>query len=172
MAVRKSWDAYNKKVFKKGILEYKQKLDIELKKMCEELANDVLDFIEEFDSIEDMPFFTGNLADGTGLGVYVNGSLQYFMPAQKAIDSQTYEDYDGDIWGADFLMNALSQSESSFPKGIWVVLYSTVPYAAYVDNEGAPHTSPDYFSGRLHGEMLNSFRTAFMKRFPDVTLIM
>lgn len=169
----KSWVGHNNKVFQKAITEHRAKLEKKLQKMCQELADEVRLFIENFDSIPDMPFWSANLADGTGLGVYVNGTLRAFAPTQQATSPQsdnftnTY-----DIWGFQYLQDALSESTTTYSQGIWVVLFSTVPYAIRVDEEGTYRvggaTPPDFFSNRLKEEILDRFKTAFAREFPNI----
>lgn len=169
----KSWVGHNNKVFQKAIGEHKAMLEQRINRVCQELAEEIKLYIEAFDEIEGMPIFTGNLADGTGVGVYVNGALNRFMPAKKASEPQSYGDIEN-IWGAEYLQEALSQANGDFNKGIWVVLYSTVPYAVKVDDFGTVHndesdsTPAGFFSEKLVIEMIEKFKVSFTKEFPQI----
>lgn len=164
---RKAWVAHNNDVFKKGVEQYKQLLESKMRKVFNALAVDVVDYIETFSEIEGMPFFTGNLADGTGVGVYMNGQLMAYMPARKASEPQDYKGITN-IWGTEYLFDALNAAESQYSKGIWVVLFSTVPYAVEVNEEGTSHTDIGFFSETMKTEMLEKFKTAFAQEFPNI----
>lgn len=164
---RKAWVAHNKEVFKAGIEKHKQLLEAKMRKVFEALAVDVVDYIETFSDIEGMPFFTGNLADSTGVGVYMNGQLMAYMPARKATEPQDYLGITN-IWGSECLFDALTAAESQYSKGLWVVLFSTVPYAVMVDEEETSHTDIGYFSETMTTEMLEKFKTAFAQEFSNI----
>lgn len=170
---KKTWVAHNNKVFKKAIDEHKKLLELRIKAILVALANDVVDYIEEFGSIEGMPYYTANLADGTGVGVYMNGQLMAYKPKPNATEPQDYRGIEN-IWGAEYLHDALFAAETTFSKGIWVVLFSTVPYAVLVDSfgttteEGDISTPAGYFSEKLKEEMLATFKTKFAQEFPNI----
>lgn len=173
----KSWVGHNNKVFQKLVGEHRTKLEIKLQKMCRELADEVRLFVEAFGEMDNMPYDTANLADGTGVGVYLNGQLMAYMPTQKATEPQEYNGNEN-IWGHEYLFDALFAAETDYPKGVWVVLFSTVPYAVRVDaegtvkqrgkNKGETKTPAGYFSDRLTSEMLKNFKTAFAREFPNI----
>lgn len=173
----KSWVGHNNKVFQKLVAEHRKKLEIKLQKMFDALANDIVDFIEGFGEMEGMPYFTANLADGTGVGVYLNGQLMAYVPTQNATEPQEYNGNEN-IWGHEYLFDALFAAETVYSKGVWVVLFSTVPYAVRVDvegtvrqrgkNKGETKTPAGYFSDRLTSEMLKNFKTAFAREFPNI----
>lgn len=163
----KSWVGHNNKVFQKAIAEHRAKLELKLQKMFNALANDIVDFIEGFGEMDGMPYFTANLADGTGVGVYLNGHLMAYMPTQNATEPQDYGSI-SDIWGREYLFDALFAAETDYPKGIWCVLFSTVPYAIEIDREGTDHTAEGFFSETLKDELLSNFKTAFAREFPNI----
>lgn len=163
----KSWVGHNNKVFQKAIGEHRKKLEIKLQEMFDALANDIVDFIEGFGEMEGMPYFTANLADGTGVGVYLNGQLMAYVPTQNATEPQEYEGIEN-IWGREYLVDALMAAETDYPKGIWCVLFSTVPYAIEIDREGTDHTDEGFFSETLKDELLDQFKTAFAREFPNI----
>lgn len=100
--------------------------------------NDFFAELEKLKSIADeilsvvqgsIPYFTGNLMDSTGIGVYVNGVLHAFRYDQQADVPQTYKGQK--VWGKDTLDKAFSLGSSTYIDGVWIVIFSTVPYAAY-----------------------------------------
>ena len=76
---------------------------------------------------ENIPFDTGNLHDGTGIGIYVDGILTAFR-YQRAAET----DRDG-AWGYQKLNNAFASGSNAYHDGVWLVVFSTMPYAFKVD---------------------------------------
>ena len=169
----KSWVGHNNKVFKKAIAEHRAKLEKSLISVFDWLANEIVDYIEAFGEIGGMPYYTANLADSTGVGLYLDGTLVVYMPTQKATEPQDYRGVGG-IWGTEYLYDALVAGQTNFNKGVWAVLFSSVPYAIKVDDFGTTHrdgsisTPAGYFSDRLTSEMLKNFKTAFAREFPNM----
>lgn len=173
---KKGWIKHNQDVFKKAIAEHSNALEKRMANVFHELAEGVKAYVE---SLRDMPVDTGNLADGTGVGVYFNGMLKEYAPTPIADHPQTYE---GDlVWGKDYLQDALTYaSMEEFSSGIWVVLFSAIPYAVRVDKEGTftkgkngepkVSTEPGFFSELLVPDMLNQFKLAFAREFPNIKL--
>lgn len=85
------------------------------------------------------PFWLGHLHDATGVGVYVDGALTSYKPTSRGEHSQdddatnTYN-----IIGSEYLENALQEASGEFANGIWIVLFSAVPYAYKVNTVGSP----------------------------------
>ena len=104
------------------------------------IADDVLSIVE--DSI---PYDTGNLMDSTGVGVYVNGVLSAFRYSQQATAPQTY--HGTKVWGKNTLDKAFSLGSSTYADGVWIVIFSTVPYAGYQDKLSG------YFSGIMKSNL-------------------
>ena len=169
----KLWVGHNNKVFQKAIAEHKAMLEKNLISVFDGLANEIVDYIEAFSEIESMPYYTANLADSTGVGVYLDGTLAVYMPTQKATEPQEYGGNEN-IWGTEYLYDALVAGQTNFNKGVWVVLFSSVPYAVQVDTYGTEHrdgstsTPAGYFSEKLTSEMLKNFKTAFAREFPNI----
>lgn len=90
------------------------------------IAEEVMKIVE--DSI---PYDTGNLMDSTGIGIYVNGVLHDFRYENQATRPQTY--HGKKVWGKETLQKAFSLGASMYRDGVWIVLFSTVPYALYQD---------------------------------------
>lgn len=162
---KKGWEKHNQDVFKKALAEHRNALEKRLTNVFYALAESVKMYIEEAGNL---PYFSGNLADSTGVGVYQNGVLRAFAPIQRASMPQMYRNEF--VWGSPLLERALGEGTSKFPKGIWVVLYSTVPYAVKVDTQGTKNHLEGYFSERLVEDMLNQFKLAFAREFPNIKL--
>lgn len=174
MTKHKSWTKHNQQIFNKKLTDYAQNLETRIKKVCHDLAEMVLSYIEDSSF---RPQFTSNLADGTGIGVYFNGALKEYMPTPRAEGPAAYNGEE--VWGKDYLADALTYaSMRQFSKGVWVVLFSTVPYAVRVDEKGTKYvsgeragqtkTEPGFFSERLVEDMRTQFKSAFAKEFPNV----
>lgn len=90
------------------------------------IADEVLSIVQD-----SLPYDTGNLMDSTGVGVYVNGILHAFRYSQQATVPQTY--HGEKVWGKQTLDKAFSLGASMYIEGVWIVIFSTVPYAGYQD---------------------------------------
>lgn len=112
------------------------------------IADDVLSIVE--DSI---PYDTGNLMDSTGVGVYVNGVLSAFRYSQQATVPQTY--HGKKVWGKETLDKALAFGASTYIDGVWIVIFSTVPYAGYQDK----------LSGFFSGVMKQNLKYLVLSQF-------
>lgn len=94
---------------------------------------------------EDFPVWQGQMHDSTGVGVYDNGILKGYYPNIIGTIPQT----DGnkkDIVGIKYLQKALEKGQTTFNKGIWIVLFSAVPYAERINEIGSSrHRGIDFF---------------------------
>ena len=101
------------------------------------------------------PVYSGNMRDSTGVGVYIDGALTAYRPTKRAKSKQHDEIRNiYDIVGAEYLDAALKAASTEFPNGIWIVLFSTVPYAYDVNYYGSPWgRGVDYF-----GELSDSLK--------------
>lgn len=79
---------------------------------------------------DNIPVDTFNLLEGTGIGIYTNGVLTEFR-----YDEMATQPRDGE-WGRNTLTKALTAGASRFSTGIWIVAFSTMPYAQKVDDKG------------------------------------
>lgn len=136
-----SYTAHNSKVFKVGLNDYaerviKSKLVAMLKSVAQTLV-DIIDgsFVMPTGS-EQFPVYTANLHDATGVGVYSDGAVQYFVPTKRATDAQQDTSHNF-FYGSDLLRQAISIGATQFSKGIWIVLFSTVPYAYSINEYGS-----------------------------------
>jgi len=85
------------------------------------------------------PFWFGHLHDATGVGVYVDGVLMSYKPTNRGKGSQNdNETQTHNIIGTEYLENALQEASGEFANGIWIVLFSAVPYAYKVNTKGSP----------------------------------
>lgn len=159
------WVKHNNSVFKSLLNKYTSDLEKRFTNVFYALAESVRIYIEEKGKI---PFFTGNLADGTGVGVYHNGVLEAFAPMQKATMPQMYRNQF--VWGNPLLHRAIADGAYKYSKGIWIVLYSSVPYAYKVDTKGTKRNPEGFFSQGLVDDMLNQFKLAFAREFPNIKL--
>ena len=104
------------------------------------IAEEIMKIVEE-----SIPYDTGNLMDSTGVGIYVNGVLHDFRYSQQATVPQTY--HKKKVWGKDTLDKAFSLGSSMYRDGVWIVIFSTVPYAGYQDKLSG------YFSGIMKNNL-------------------
>lgn len=85
------------------------------------------------------PVWDSHLRDATGVGIYVDGALTAYKPTRKGL-AKNPQSYNGDdnIIGSERLDDALKAASGEFSNGIWIVLFSAVPYAYKVNYEGSP----------------------------------
>ena len=136
------YEAQNRDVFSEGLKRFvEQQIKPKLLAMCKEVAQTIVDAIDgNFtlpDGTDEFPVFTGNLHDATGVGVYSDGVLSSFIPTARATKSQTDES-GMDVFGSELLQQALSEAAMQFQNGVWIVLFSTVPYAYKINTQGSP----------------------------------
>lgn len=162
---KNGWAKHNQDVFKKALEEHRNALEKRMANVFHELAEGVIGIINASDF---KPMYTANLADSTGLGVYFNGMLKEYVPLPRANEPQEYNG--ALVWGQDSLEQALFEASQTYTSGIWVVLFSAVPYAFKVDKEGTTRTVEGYFSQELVPDMLNQFKLTFAREFPNIKL--
>lgn len=146
-------------VLKVGIKQYtehvvKAKLLAMLKSVAQTLVG-VIDgnFVMPLGSTQ-FPIDTDNLHDATGVGVYADGVIQYFMPTARAIVAQSYAGETG-IFGSPLLQSAISNGATKFSNGIWIVLFSSVPYAYKINTYGSKIGRGVGFFEELEQHLLN-----------------
>lgn len=132
---------HNIKVFKVGLNGYaerviKARLVAMLKSVAQELVA-MIDrgFVMPTGTVQ-FPVYTANLHDATGVGVYVDGAIMHFVPTKRATKPQSMG-RKTNIIGSELLKAAITDYSSRFAKGIWIVLFSTVPYAYMINEEGS-----------------------------------
>lgn len=150
------WMKANNKVVGNKINDFFDKATEALLKEIYKVAEDVMEYI---DSQKVIPIYTGNLKDATGIGVYSNGVLKSYVPSQIATRPQSsgfHHKNVYDIWGHQYLSDALeAASKEDYSKGIWIVLFSAVPYAFYIEDR-------DAFFSDIKDVMLNAIISELM----------
>lgn len=149
--------ADNARVFKAGLNNFAQKdikakLEVMLRGVAEKLVAYSDGGFTPPDGTTQFPVDTGNLHDATGVGVYIDGRLSSYIPTAIAVEQQTNCGEVG-IDGSINLRLALQHATSRFSKGIWIVLFSTVPYAYKINSQGSPRGRGAGFFDRL-GDVL------------------
>ena len=150
------WMKSNQKLIERKIDEVGNGALTRLLNVLYTAAQDVMDYI---DSQKVIPIYTGNLKDATGIGVYRNGVLKRYVPSQIATRPQSsgfHHRNEYDIWGHQYLSDALeAASKEEYGKGIWIVLFSAVPYAFYIEDR-------DAFFSDIKDVMLNAIISELM----------
>ncbi|MBO5874438.1 MAG: hypothetical protein J6Q35_05355 [Rikenellaceae bacterium] len=172
---KKSWVAHNNRVFKKGIDAYVLAIKSGIRDVMQEAARLMHEYISDtaFNQGDgNMPFYSGNLSDSTGLGVYIDGILTSYIPPKRATSTQRSGFNHTNIYNIDgnqYIRDALQDASTEYSKGLWVVLFSTTPYAFMIDENGSKYWDAGFFSQRLVKEqLLPKFKTAFAKEFPNI----
>lgn len=137
---------HNVEVIKKGAEKFIERLKKNIFSVLSSVADDVVIFIQGGGSI---PVYTGNLQDSTGIGIYFDGVLTKFKPIKIANVAQN--DNGKTIVGTTELDKALEMAVTRFNKGIWIVLFSAVPYAFKVEER------TNFFSQDVAKDLLEQF---------------
>jgi hypothetical protein len=120
----------------------------------------------------DFPISLGHMRDSTGMGVYIDGALRSFTPTPAVgtpEEPQRYKERK-DIVGVEELKKALTLGATAYNSGIWVVLFSAVPYALQVNTEGSPWgRGQDYFL-KLENEAYSLILGALKAELPEITI--
>lgn len=171
---KKSWIGHNNKVFQKAISDKKAYIEKRVLSILGSVAEDIYKDIENTTYNQGdgyMPYYTGNLRDSTGLGIYYDGALGDLFPPKAAEEPQNYWQagyFFFDLWGFEFVRTALSET-NNFNEGIWIVLYSTMPYARHVDESGSTYWDAGWFSENIvQRQLLPKLKTAFAREFPNI----
>lgn len=96
----------------------------------DEIVDDLDISLREFMRMYDgsiIPIDTGNLHDSTGIAVYSGGTLTRFL-----FDPIAEIPRDG-FWGRNLLERAMSEPSLDYATGVSIVLFSTMPYNAEVN---------------------------------------
>lgn len=151
--------SHNSHVFKNMLSQYAEntlatRIGTALKRVAEKMVG-IIDYSFTTPAGTEMfPVFTSNLHDATGVGVYINGSVSSFIPTKRATEPQYYKG-ESDIIGNSRLSAALSVASTTYSKGVWIVLFSAVPYAYKVDTHGSPLGRGVGFFEELEKVLLN-----------------
>ena len=133
--------AHNSKVFKAGVKHAAQSdIQPKIEAMLRAVAERIVAYIDGGftppTGTRQFPVFTGNMHDATGVGVHIDGRLSSYIPTAIAVEQQTDR---GEIAidGSIRLRLALQAATGQFATGIWIVLFSTVPYAYKINTQGS-----------------------------------
>lgn len=104
----------------------------------------------------DFPVWHGQLRDATGVAIYDNGRVLKFLPTKKADEHPQSDRKRGisHIVGREWLERAISEASGMCSKGLWIVLFSSVPYAADVNRIGSPAGRGAMYFDRLSDRQL------------------
>lgn len=135
------YTAHNSRVFKVGVEQYAERVvKAKLVAMLNGVAQTLVGVIDGSfvmpDGTTQFPVDTANLHDATGVGVYADGVIRHFIPTAMATKAQSGSGVRG-ILGSPLLQAAISNGATQFSKGIWIVLFSTVPYAYKINTQGS-----------------------------------
>lgn len=135
------YEAHNSKVFNAGLNDYaervvKAKLEAMLRGVAEKLVAYIDGGFTPPHGNMQFPVDTGNLHDATGVGVYIDDRLSSYLPTAIAVEQQTDKGEIG-IDGSIALRNAVQAAATLFAKCVWIVLFSTVPYAYRINTQGS-----------------------------------
>lgn len=149
----------NSKVFKDGLTDFKERvIKVKLVAMLKSVAQTLVGIIDGSfvmpDGNEQFPVFTANLHDATGVGVYSDGKVEYFVPTKRATRNQS-NNGGSRFYGSDLLRQAISNGATQFSKGVWIVLFSTVPYAYKINTQGSKLGRGAGFFEALKQNLLN-----------------
>lgn len=150
----RKWMPHNIEVIKKKCRYYiESEKKPELVAILSEIARKLVDYIENDARI---PEYSSNLRDATGVGVYVDGSLATYAPTKKATKNQKsgfhYRNEYG-IDGSEYLTRAIADAGTSFSDGIWIVLFSAVPYAYFLNKPELVGNLQGKVEGNFFGEI-------------------
>lgn len=134
------WVAHNHTVITNSIKLFVAEVEKEIVKALRGVTDEMIKYIENEADVS-IPIYTGNLHDATGVAVYVNGKTEYFrVPVPKATRKQHTGPSMGNrrnIDGHLFLTKSITEGATVYTDGIWIVLYSAVPYASHIDTLGS-----------------------------------
>lgn len=170
MATRRGYTAYNKSVLMKGLtVHVKNVITPELVNVLKRVAQQIVTAI---DTGAYIPEYTGNLHDATGVAVYADGAVVSFLPTKHAT-KQGKSGFGGmthyGIDGNEFLTRTIAEASSTFAKGVWFVVFSTVPYAYYIDAFGSPLGRGQGFFKKTYQDAVNEILAGLRPIDPSVS---
>lgn len=151
----RGYTGYNKSVLMKGLTVHaKRVIQPDLIAVLKRAADTVVTAIDS----GYIPEYLGNLHDATGCAVYADGAVVYFRPTAKHASKKGKSGFGGvnhyEIDGSEFLQRTVADAASTFSKGVWFVVMSTVPYAYYINEFGSPKGRGKGFFTKTHEEAL------------------
>lgn len=171
MATRRGYTAYNKSVLMKGLtVHVKNVITPELVNVLKRVVDSLVNFIDS----GYIPEYLSHLHDSTGSAVYADGALVYFRPTNKHASSKKGKSGFGgvnhyEIDGAEFLQRTVNDAASTFAKGVWFVVFSTVPYAYYIDANGSPLGRGQGFFKKTYEEAIKEILAGLRPIDPSVS---
>lgn len=128
--------------------------------------------VNEIDSITSIPNYTGNLRDSHGVGVYAYGTLTSYIPTKTATKAQSsgfHYRNEYNIWGTEYVSQALQDATTDFSDGIWIVLFAAVPYAFYINETNAQAGFFDEIADTIVEEIRKGLKRHKIKNIPNIT---
>lgn len=171
MASRRGYTAYNKSVLMKGLTAHvKNVVTPELVNVLKRVAQQIVTAIDMGNYI---PEYTGNLHDATGVAVYADGAVVWFQPTSKHATKKAKSGFGGvnhyEIDGNEFLTRTVAEASATFAKGVWFVVFSTVPYAYYIDANGSPLGRGQGFFNKTWKDAVNEILAGLRPIDPSIT---
>ena len=147
-----NYHSNNVQVLKRGLEQYSEVIASKIAAVCREAVQELYDEVDRLFSpkvpswiskdeliggSDYFPIWTGQLRNSTGAAVYWNGVIYSLI--QNPLLPNEPQDYNGqeEIYGDAWLQNAIEQGYSKYGRGLWIVLFSAVPYAAEIDLFGS-----------------------------------
>jgi hypothetical protein len=147
----------------------------QIAKILCEIADEAVEHIQECFELpngnEEYPIYTSNMRDSTGVGVYFDSILYAYRPPKIAEDFQDMTNNGGrsgiiNINGSANLEKVLNAGVAKYSTGLWIVLFSAVPYAERVNEVGSPAMRGiDYFN-KLESWLLGRVKSRIQSPFP------
>lgn len=155
--------AHNAQVLKVGLKNFTEtQVKPRLTAMLTQVAQQMVGMIDGSfvmpDGTTQFPVDTANLRDATGVGVYCDSRCQSFIPTKQAVKTQSHNGTKG-IDGNALLHAAIQAGTTQFANGIWIVLFSTVPYAYKITTQGSKIGRGVGFFEALKQSLLNDVIT-------------
>lgn len=155
----RSYSGHNAQVFKVGLINFTEtQVKPKLTAMLTQVAQQMVGLIDGSfvmpSGTTQFPVDTANLRDATGVGVYCDGRCQSFIPTKQAVKTQSHNGTQG-IDGHALLQAAIAAGATQFATGIWIVLFSTVPYAYKITTQGSKIGRGAGFFEALKQSLLN-----------------
>lgn len=154
---------HNIKVMKVALRDHAERVvKTRLLTMLRTVAAEMVKAIDEGfvmpDGSVQFPVWTANLHDATGVGVYADGTINYFVPTARAVKGQKsgYDRGLNGLPGSSLLHAAITEAGGGqFRSGIWIVIFSTVPYAYRINTDGSRRGRGAGFFEVLKSRLIN-----------------
>jgi hypothetical protein len=147
----------------------------QIAKILGEIADEAIDYIQGSfappSGDDEFPIYTGNMRDATGVGVYYDSMLYAYRPPKIATGVQDMTNNGGhsgiiNIDGSTNLEKALNAGITKYSVGLWIVLFSAVPYAELVNELGSPRGRGASYFNKLESWLLERVRSRIQSPFP------